>query len=176
MCVSEWRCDEEQRINSSLRGAERKAALCSLLEQEVQLIADIGRHQITVRHNNYDKTIRNFLDKVRYIVYYTARWSSSGTSRRCSQCDGVFQSAAPHQWRAANGKLIEMDSLHIIRARELRDLYSSMNTPTVSREQRLQVLMTLKHTVKVPHTHTDYTLLVCELIYLSCVGAETVYY
>ncbi|KAM8751672.1 IQ motif and ubiquitin-like domain-containing protein isoform 1-T1 [Acanthopagrus schlegelii] len=118
--LEKWRCDEEQRINSSLRGAERKAALCSLLEQEVQLIADIGRHQITVRHNNYDKTVRNFLDK----------------------------SAAPHQWRAANGKLIEMDSLHIIRARELRDLYSSMNTLTVSREQRLQVLMTLKHTVK----------------------------
>uniref|UniRef100_A0A671UH66 IQ motif and ubiquitin domain containing n=1 Tax=Sparus aurata TaxID=8175 RepID=A0A671UH66_SPAAU len=118
--LEKWRCDEEQRINSSLRGAERKAALCSLLEQEAQLIADIGRHQITVQHNNYDKTVRNFLDK----------------------------SAAPHQWRAANGQLIEMDSLHIIRARELRDLYSSMATPTESRQQRLQVLMTLKHTVK----------------------------
>lgn len=67
VCVSEWRCDEEQRINSSLRGAERKAALCSLLEQEAQLIADIGRHQITVQQNNYDKTVRNFLDKVRVI-------------------------------------------------------------------------------------------------------------
>lgn len=65
VCVSEWRCEEEQQINLSLRGAERKAALCSLLEQETQLIAAIGRHRIAVQHNNYDKSIRDFLDKVR---------------------------------------------------------------------------------------------------------------
>ncbi|XP_031135596.1 IQ and ubiquitin-like domain-containing protein [Sander lucioperca] len=116
--LEKWRCEEEEQINSSLRGAERKAALCSLLEQETQLIAAIGRHRIAVQDNNYDKTVRNFLDK----------------------------SAAPHQWRAADGRLIEMDSPHTIRARELRDLYNSLST--VSQEQRLHVLMTLKHTVK----------------------------
>lgn len=65
VCVSEWRCEEEQRINSSLRGAERKAALCSLLEQEMQHIAAIGRHHINAHNNNHDKTVRNLLDKVR---------------------------------------------------------------------------------------------------------------
>lgn len=65
MCDSEWRCEEEQQVNSTLRGAERKAALCSLLQQETQLIAAIGCHRIAVQNNNYDKTIRNFLDKVR---------------------------------------------------------------------------------------------------------------
>lgn len=65
LCDSEWRCEEEQRINSTLRGAERKAALCSLLEQETQQIATIGRHQIAIQNDNYDKTVRNFLDKVR---------------------------------------------------------------------------------------------------------------
>ncbi|KAF3855309.1 hypothetical protein F7725_023364 [Dissostichus mawsoni] len=80
----EWRSEEEQQINSSLRGAERKAALCFLLETETQLIAAIGHHRIAVQNNNYDKVVRNLLDK----------------------------SAAPHQWRAADGRLIEMDSEH----------------------------------------------------------------
>lgn len=65
VCVSEWRCEEEQRINSSLRGAERKAALCSLLEQETLHIAAIGRHQIAARIINDNKTVNNLLDKVR---------------------------------------------------------------------------------------------------------------
>ncbi|XP_019935100.2 IQ motif and ubiquitin-like domain-containing protein [Paralichthys olivaceus] len=118
--LEKWRCEEEQQINSSMRGAERKAALCLLLDQETQFIAAIGRHRIAVQENNYDKTIRKFLDK----------------------------SAAPHQWRAADGRLIEMDSQHTIRARELQDLYNNVTQPAVSQEQRLHVLMTLKHTVK----------------------------
>lgn len=65
LCVSEWRNEEEQRISSSLRGAERKAALCTLLDQEMDLIAAIGRHHIAVHSDNYDKAVRNFLDKVR---------------------------------------------------------------------------------------------------------------
>uniref|UniRef100_A0A3Q3T0K2 IQ motif and ubiquitin domain containing n=1 Tax=Mastacembelus armatus TaxID=205130 RepID=A0A3Q3T0K2_9TELE len=118
--LEKWRREEEQQINLSLRGAERKAALCSLLEQEMQLIAAIGRHRIAVQNNNYDATIRNFLDK----------------------------SAAPHRWQAADGRLIEMDSQHTLRARELRDLYNSVNQTTSNQDQRLLVLMTLKHTVK----------------------------
>ncbi|XP_059190427.1 IQ and ubiquitin-like domain-containing protein [Centropristis striata] len=118
--LEKWRCEEEERINSSLRGAERKAALCSVLEQETQLIAAIGRHRIAVQNNNYNKAVRSFLDK----------------------------SAAPHQWRAADGGLIEMDSPHTIRARELRDLYNNVSLSSVSREHRLHILMTLKHTVK----------------------------
>uniref|UniRef100_A0A3B4XZN0 IQ motif and ubiquitin domain containing n=1 Tax=Seriola lalandi dorsalis TaxID=1841481 RepID=A0A3B4XZN0_SERLL len=117
--LEKWRCEEEQQINSSMRGAERKAALCLLLQQETKLIAAIGRHRIAVQNNNYDKTIRNFLDK----------------------------SAAPHRWRAADGRLLEMDSQHTVRARELRDLYNDVSLPDVGQEQRLDILMILKHTV-----------------------------
>uniref|UniRef100_A0A668U7F3 IQ motif and ubiquitin-like domain-containing protein n=1 Tax=Oreochromis aureus TaxID=47969 RepID=A0A668U7F3_OREAU len=118
--LEKWRNEEEQRISSSLRGAERKAALCALLDQEMDLIAAIGRHHIAVHSNNYDKAVRNFLDK----------------------------SASPHQRRAADGRLIEIDTQNTIRARELRDLYNSISLTTVSQEQRLHFLMTLKHTVK----------------------------
>ncbi|KAF3855298.1 hypothetical protein F7725_023353 [Dissostichus mawsoni] len=115
-----WRSEEEQQINSSLRGAERKAALCFLLETETQLIAAIGHHRIAVQNNNYDKVVRNLLDK----------------------------SAAPHQWRAADGRLIEMDSEHTVRAGELRDLYNTINLNSESQEERLEHLLTLRHTVK----------------------------
>ncbi|CAI5676967.1 unnamed protein product [Oreochromis niloticus] len=118
--LEKWRNEEEQRISSSLRGAERKAALCALLDQEMDLIAAIGRHHIAVHSDNYDKAVRNFLDK----------------------------SASPHQRRAADGRLIEIDTQNTIRARELRDLYNSISLTTVSQEQRLHFLMTLKHTVK----------------------------
>ncbi|KAM6926629.1 IQ motif and ubiquitin-like domain-containing protein [Lycodopsis pacificus] len=115
-----WRLEEEQRINSSLRGAERKAALCELLEKETQFIADIGLHRIAAHNDNYQQTVANFLDK----------------------------SAAPHRWRAADGRLLEMDSQHTSRARELRDLYHNTSRSSVSHEQRRHVVMTLKHTVK----------------------------
>ncbi|XP_074533855.1 IQ motif and ubiquitin-like domain-containing protein [Halichoeres trimaculatus] len=118
--LEKWRREEEQEINSTLKGAERKAALCGLLEQETTLISAIGRHHIAAQSNNFDKTVKNFLDK----------------------------SAAPHQWRAGDGRLIEMDTLHTIRARELKELYNNINLSAVSQEERLQVLMTLKHTVR----------------------------
>ncbi|XP_058500700.1 IQ and ubiquitin-like domain-containing protein isoform X1 [Solea solea] len=118
--LEDWKCEQEDMINETMHGSERKAALCWLLEQEAELIASIGRQKIAVQNDNYDRAIRNFLDK----------------------------SAAPHQWRAADGQMIQMDNQHTIRARELRDLYNDINLPAESEEQRHHILMTLKHTVK----------------------------
>ncbi|XP_012730407.2 IQ and ubiquitin-like domain-containing protein isoform X1 [Fundulus heteroclitus] len=118
--LEKWRIEEEQQINSTLRGAERKAALCSLLDQETQLIAAIGRHHINVEANNYDKIIRNFLNKC----------------------------AAPHQWRTSSGRLLEMDTVHDVRARELKELYNEISVYTVDKQQRLSYLKKLKKTVE----------------------------
>ena len=54
-----------KRINASTSGAERKAALCGLLEQEAQLIASIGRHRIAANHENRVEETRRLLDAVR---------------------------------------------------------------------------------------------------------------
>lgn len=62
--IVEWRQEEEERINSTLSGAERKAALYMLLEQETQLIASIGRHKIEADSENKSKFISEFLEKV----------------------------------------------------------------------------------------------------------------
>ena len=47
-----------------MEGAERKAALCMLLDQETQLISAIGRHKLEADDENKDKRIQAFLNKV----------------------------------------------------------------------------------------------------------------
>lgn len=64
LCMSEWRIEEEERINVTLSGAERKAALCALLEQETQFISSIERHRMAAGTRNQDKAIQAFLNKV----------------------------------------------------------------------------------------------------------------
>ncbi|XP_077600274.1 IQ motif and ubiquitin-like domain-containing protein [Stigmatopora nigra] len=119
--LEKWRIEKEHQINTTMRGAERKAALCSLLEQETQYIATIGRHGIAIWNNNYNKTVRKFLDK----------------------------SSAPHQWRGADGRMIEMDTPNTIRARELGDLYDCVAMSPINHEERLSILRCLKETVEV---------------------------
>ncbi|KAJ0069782.1 hypothetical protein NL108_014336, partial [Boleophthalmus pectinirostris] len=118
--LDKWRKEEEQLINATLKGAERKVALCALLEQELEYIKNIGLKQIIFDKTNADRSIRNFLDK----------------------------SAAPYHWKSAKGKWIEMDTMNTVRARELRDLFNDISAPPVKQSDRLQVLMMLKHTVK----------------------------
>lgn len=65
--LSEWRQEELERINGTSDGAERKAALCMLLDQETQLISAIGRHKLEADTENKDKRIQAFLNKVRLI-------------------------------------------------------------------------------------------------------------
>lgn len=61
----------------------------------------------------------------------------------------ICQCAAPKRWRAFDGKMTQVDTQYTIRAKELRDLYSSINLHYLNQEERLDVLLTLKHTVKV---------------------------
>ena len=63
-CIIEWRQEELLRINETLAGAERKAALCMLLDQETQLLASIGRHKLEADADNREKFIQEFLEKV----------------------------------------------------------------------------------------------------------------
>ncbi|XP_072601371.1 IQ motif and ubiquitin-like domain-containing protein isoform X7 [Vulpes vulpes] len=115
-----WRQEEFARINQSFTGAERKAALCELLEKETQIIASIGRHRYIANMANREALIQTFLDK-------------------CS---------APKVWRTFSGKIIEMDTQFTIRARELQNIYKCIMLKNLSQDERLDVLLTLKHTVK----------------------------
>ena len=120
-CLTEWRKEELDRINSTLSGAERKAALCVLLEQETQLIASIGRHKLDAEGENRINKIQGFLDKA----------------------------AAPKRWKGPDGNTTEMDTPYTLRAQQLRDIYNTINMKYLTQDERLDVLLTLKHTVKV---------------------------
>ena len=58
------------KIDRTLSGAERKAALCQLLDQETQLIASIGRHKKDADDDNKVKTVQSFLDKVKFFINF----------------------------------------------------------------------------------------------------------
>jgi len=70
--AAEWRQEELMRIDETVSGAERKAALCMLLDQETQLLASIGRHKLEADSDNREKFIQDFLEKVgtEYVIVY----------------------------------------------------------------------------------------------------------
>ncbi|XP_069853395.1 IQ motif and ubiquitin-like domain-containing protein [Dipodomys merriami] len=115
-----WRQEELARINQYFTGAERKAYLCELLDKETQLIASIGRHRDLAYKERQEAGIQDFLNK-------------------CS---------SPRVWRRDDGKVIQMDTQFTIRARELKNIYKCIILKNVSHDERLDVLLTLKHTVK----------------------------
>jgi hypothetical protein len=66
--------------------------------------------------------------------------------------------AKPKIWKYKDVSTTELDSPYNIRARELKDIYNSLNMNYLTQDERLDVLLTLKHTVKVTKT----------FIYLIC--------
>ncbi|NWR64767.1 IQUB protein, partial [Bucorvus abyssinicus] len=129
-----WRQEETEQINRTLTGVERKAALCGLLEQEAQLIASIGRHKLNADEENHQKAVLQFLDK-------------------CAQ---------PKRWKAFDGKITEVDTQYTLRARELFEVYSSVSVNDVPKDERIDVLLTLRRTVK--EHECKLTLEIVELI------------
>ncbi|XP_061430055.1 IQ and ubiquitin-like domain-containing protein isoform X1 [Lethenteron reissneri] len=118
--VEKWRKEEVARIDGELSGDERKAALCTLLEQETQLLASIGRHKLIADGVNREKAVRQLLQK----------------------------SASPKCWKAFDGKTTAMHTPASLLAKELQDIYSSISMPSLSQEERLDALRTLKDKVK----------------------------
>ena len=95
--------------------------MCVLLEQETQLIGSIGRHKLDAESENRLNKIQGFLDKA----------------------------AAPKRWKGPDGNVTEMDTPYTLRAQQLRDIYNTINMKYLTQDERLDVLLTLKHTVKV---------------------------
>nr|XP_002190741.4 IQ and ubiquitin-like domain-containing protein isoform X1 [Taeniopygia guttata]XP_030112500.3 IQ and ubiquitin-like domain-containing protein isoform X1 [Taeniopygia guttata]XP_030112523.3 IQ and ubiquitin-like domain-containing protein isoform X1 [Taeniopygia guttata]XP_030112532.3 IQ and ubiquitin-like domain-containing protein isoform X1 [Taeniopygia guttata] len=115
-----WMQEETERINRTLTGAKRKAALCALLDEETELIACIGMHKLNANVENQKKAILRFLEK-------------------CAQ---------PRRWKAFDGKITEMDTQNSLRGKELLEIYRSINTRDIPKDERTSVLLTLKWTVK----------------------------
>jgi hypothetical protein len=115
-----WRLQETQRIHEAkgLTEAERRVALQELLKKETKLLQTIDRLQIHANQENKVTRINKRLDKM----------SSAKT------------------WGATRSVQVETPST--IRARELKDLYNGLLLNGLSIDERLDVLLHVKWTVK----------------------------
>ncbi|NXN37025.1 IQUB protein, partial [Rhinoptilus africanus] len=58
------------------------------------------------------------------------------------------QCAQPKRWKAYDGKVTEMDTQYTLHARELLEIYRSISMNDIPKDERIDVLLTLRHTVK----------------------------
>ncbi|KAJ3397440.1 hypothetical protein HDU92_007829 [Lobulomyces angularis] len=121
--LENWRIQETQKINNAnFSEPARLTALADLLDQEASLIQKIDRLKITANEENKELSIVNLLDKM----------------------------SSPKKWAVHSklGGFCSVDTPNTIRARELRDLYHALNIPLLSVDERLQILLHVKYTVK----------------------------
>jgi hypothetical protein len=129
--LEQWREEQIKIIQQTTSTpAETKAALATLQEQVAQLVAAIGRHRTRAAEEQKDQRISKFLDAC----------------------------AAPRRWKAKDGKWVqmvnwtepengkfEMDTGYTLRAKELRDLYTTLKMDSLTAEERVDCLLSLKH-------------------------------
>lgn len=115
-----WRREEIENINATKSGPERKAALAGLMDEETELIASIQRHKLIAKNDNGKRAKRIFLE-------------------RC---------AAPKTWIGFDGMPTKMDTPYTMRAKDLKMIYDSLEKRYLTREERLDILLQLKLTVK----------------------------
>jgi hypothetical protein len=94
--------------------------LADLLDQESCLIQKIDKLKIEANLENRDRGIAAMLEKI----------------------------SAPKKWVGRKNEVVLVDTPNIIRARELRDLYNALNYPLLTVDERLQILLHVKFTVK----------------------------
>jgi len=59
------------------------------------------------------------------------------------------QTSSPKKWTTKDGRGVELDTSDTLRARQLRDIYNTINMKHMTQDERLDALLTLKHTVQV---------------------------
>ena len=117
-----WRLNETKKIKSSvtLNTEEKKLALQQLLNKETKILQQIDRLKITASEKNKQEKIANFLRAM----------------------------SDPKLWKRSDGRYTEVHTPFSTRAKELMDLYNGLRLPFLSTDERLDVLLHTKWTVK----------------------------
>lgn len=120
--LDKWRQFETRKLDedASLDSAARHAALEAILAKETKLLQTIDRLKLTATDANRKQRIESML---------------------------LFM-ARPKQWQMGDGSVKEVHTPFTVRAKELMDLYHGLKTPLVSVDERLDVLLHVKWTVK----------------------------
>jgi hypothetical protein len=117
-----WRLKETERIKTSniLNPDEKHKALEQLLHKETKLLQTIDRLKITANYQNKDQKIEKFLKSM----------------------------SNPKKWSISDGRKTEVHTPFTTRAKELMDLYNGLKMKHLSIDERLDVLLHTKWTVK----------------------------
>lgn len=117
-----WRLNETKKIKNSteLNEEEKKLALQQLLNKETKILQKIDRLKITAHDKNKGEKIGNFLRAM----------------------------SDPKLWKRSDGRFTEVHTPFSTRAKELMDLYNGLRLPFLSTDERLDVLLHTKWTVK----------------------------
>mmetsp|Transcript_30660 Transcript_30660/g.76283 ORF Transcript_30660/g.76283 Transcript_30660/m.76283 type:complete len:357 (+) Transcript_30660:179-1249(+) len=116
-----WRLLETSKINeASLPPDVKQATLKQLLHKETKLLQTIDRLKIAANHENRDVRIAKTLADM----------------------------ANAKRWENADGSLVEVHTPFTTRAKELMQLYNGLRLPLLTTDERLDVLLHVKWTVK----------------------------
>ena len=117
-----WRLQETRNINDEFADDEeaRLAAPQQLLLKEQKLLQTIDRLRLQADDEKRDKQIRSTLKLM----------------------------AAPKQWQMSDGEVAQVHTPFTTRAKELMELYNGLRLPLLTVDERLDVLLHVKWTVK----------------------------
>jgi len=121
--LENWRQHETARIKKSgdsMEESERLAALAQLLHKETKLLQTIDRLKLSANKENREMRIKNVLELM----------------------------AAPKKWQMSDGEVAEVHTPFTTRAKELLELHRGLNLPLLTIDERLDVLLHVKWTVK----------------------------
>merc|ERR1719378_1961901 len=116
-----WRLAEAKRIHTSdFDEATRRAAQRELLQKETKLLQTIDKLKIQANGQNRDAKIKKMLEA----------------------------QSKPKVWAQNDGETTTVHTPFTTRAKELMDLYSGLRLPLLTVDERLDVLLHVKWTVK----------------------------
>mmetsp|Transcript_13719 Transcript_13719/g.39143 ORF Transcript_13719/g.39143 Transcript_13719/m.39143 type:complete len:542 (-) Transcript_13719:104-1729(-) len=116
-----WRLNEAKRISSSgFDEAARRSAQRELLHKETKLLQTIDKLKIQAHGSNRDAKIKKKLESM----------------------------SQPKVWAQNDGETTTVHTPFTTRAKELMDLYSGLRLPLLTVDERLDVLLHVKWTVK----------------------------
>eukprot|EP00698_Gefionella_okellyi_P004394 TRINITY_DN14057_c0_g1_i1.p1 TRINITY_DN14057_c0_g1~~TRINITY_DN14057_c0_g1_i1.p1 ORF type:complete len:396 (+),score=79.15 TRINITY_DN14057_c0_g1_i1:35-1189(+) len=116
-----WRLQETKRINAMDRPEqERMSLLAQLLYKETKLLQTIDKLKLSAGQENKDERVQRQLELM----------------------------AAPKKWEMSDGVVADVHTPYTTRSRELLELYTGLKMTNLSLDNRLDVLLHVKYTVK----------------------------
>merc|ERR1711998_212113 len=117
-----WRLNETKRIDEApdLDEKTRHAAMRELLHKETKLLQTIDKLKIQAHSHNRDAKIKKTLESM----------------------------SRPKVWAQSDGETTTVHTPFTTRAKELMDLYNGLRLPLLTVDERLDVLLHVKWTVK----------------------------